>query len=149
MNSLVWDGDFFAASGYAAARHFFALRDRPTAVFAGNDEMAMSFIKGLMDNGLSVPGDVSVAGFDDVSGLELFIPALTTMRQPRSDMGRLAAIDLLQRLSLGDAPPARQRMDCALIVRDSVRRIGPPILAQKTKGRRADPVVRDRSDLPA
>ena len=149
--SLVWDGDFFATSGYAAARRFFATQDRPTAVFAGNDEMAMSFIKGLTDNGVSVPGDVSVTGFDDISGLELFIPALTTMRQPRAEMGRRAALDLLERLSANsEAPPPRhERLDCALIVRDSVRRIGTAPAPAKTRGRRTGNSLVDRSDVPA
>jgi LacI family repressor for deo operon, udp, cdd, tsx, nupC, and nupG len=149
--ALIWDGDFFAASGYAAAHRYFAAQDRPTAVFAGNDEMAMSFIKGLTDNGVSVPGDVSVTGFDDISGLELFIPALTTMRQPRAEMGRRAAVDLLERLGADGnvPPPLHERLDCALIVRDSVRRVGPPVPLAKPKARRAGQPLVDRSDVPA
>jgi LacI family repressor for deo operon, udp, cdd, tsx, nupC, and nupG len=112
--------------------------------------MAMSFIKGLTDNGLSVPGDVSVTGFDDISRLELFIPALTTMRQPRAEMGRRAALDLLERLSVDDKPlpPRHERLECALVVRDSVRRVGPPLLRAKSKGPTGQPLV-GRSDVPA
>ena len=148
---LVWDGDFLAASGYAAARRYLAMHDRPTAVFAGSDEMAMSFIKCLTDQGVSVPGDVSVTGFDDISWLELFMPALTTMRQPRAEMGRRAALDLLERLSAANAPPPRhERLDCALIVRDSVRRVGPSLLHSRAKrtGHAGQPLA-DRSDVPA
>jgi LacI family repressor for deo operon, udp, cdd, tsx, nupC, and nupG len=119
---LIWPGDFFPGSGKGSVERFFALSNRPTAVFASNDQSAIGFIKAATDSGLSVPNDVSVAGFDDIGFLELFIPGLTTMRQPLAELGRLAATDLLKRMEHRGAPlpPTRVRLECELVIRDSV-----------------------------
>lgn len=126
--SFIWKGDFFVSSGVRAAQRFLALRDRPTAVFAANDEIALGFIRGLSMAGVSVPKDVSVAGFDDIENLELFVPAITTMRQPRAELGRLAAQDLLQRMGnrAGATKLTRVQLDCELVLRDSVRATSTP-----------------------
>jgi LacI family repressor for deo operon, udp, cdd, tsx, nupC, and nupG len=127
-DETIWPGDYLPGSGAQAARRFLALNpsDRPTAVFAASDECAIGFIKALVDAGLSVPRDVSVAGFDDIENLAFLTPALTTMRQPRAELGHLVAVDLLRRMT--DAPPnpnqPKTRLDCELIVRDSVRAVG-------------------------
>jgi LacI family repressor for deo operon, udp, cdd, tsx, nupC, and nupG len=122
---LIWEGDFYLGSGIAAAGRYLACAERPTAVFAGNDQMAMGFITELKHAGISVPGDVSVAGFDDVEFSVIFDPPLTTMHQPRAELGRLAAVELLQRMhGTGlDAPPARVRLDCELVIRSSTQHI--------------------------
>jgi LacI family repressor for deo operon, udp, cdd, tsx, nupC, and nupG len=122
---LLWPGDFFPGSGKGSLQRFFAMSNRPTAVFASNDQSAIGFIKSLKDAGLSVPDDVSVAGFDDIGFLELFIPGLTTMRQPLAALGRMAAIDLLNRIENSGkaAPPARVRLECELVIRESVARL--------------------------
>ena len=92
---LVWQGSYEAETGAeVAASHFLPMTDRPTAVFAANDESAIGFIKAVRDAGLSVPEDVSVAGFDDIGYAALFDPGLTTMRQPRAELGRVAAESL-------------------------------------------------------
>jgi LacI family repressor for deo operon, udp, cdd, tsx, nupC, and nupG len=124
-NLHLWDGTFSFEAGAAAARRFLALAHRPTAVFGASDQVAIGFIKAVRDAGLSVPGDVSVAGFDDIEYANLFSPALTTMRQPRADIGRAAAESLVQRMTGTAQGPARTRLPCTLIVRDSVRTIGP------------------------
>lgn len=122
---LLWPGDFFPGSGMGSLQRFFSMSNRPTAVFASNDQSAIGFIKSLKDAGMSVPEDVSVAGFDDIGFLELFIPGLTTMRQPLAELGRLAATDLLKRIENGGRalPPARVRMECELVIRESVAKI--------------------------
>jgi LacI family repressor for deo operon, udp, cdd, tsx, nupC, and nupG len=73
-----------------------------------------------------VPQDVSVAGFDDIEYANLIEPALTTMHQPRIDIGRLAAEALVQRMqgTPGAPQPRTTRLPCTLIVRDSVARLG-------------------------
>ncbi len=89
---LVWQGNYRSESGGAAAvQNFLPMAERPTAVFAANDESAIGFIKAVRDAGLSVPEDVSVAGFDDIGYAALFDPGLTTMHQPRAELGRVAA----------------------------------------------------------
>jgi DNA-binding LacI/PurR family transcriptional regulator len=122
---LIWPGDFMPETGSAAAMSFLALDERPTAVFAANDETAVNFIRTVERSGLRVPEDVSVVGFDDIEYLPLFSPGLTTMRQPRAELGRLAAVDLLQRMQRDapHSPPVRVKLECKLIERESVRDI--------------------------
>src|SRR6185503_17433072 len=120
---LIWEGDFYLGSGIAAAGRYLGSANRPTAVFAGNDQMAMGFITEVKEAGFSVPGDVSVAGFDDIEYSVIFDPPLTTMRQPRQEIGRLAALELLRRINRADAggAPARVRLNCELVIRQSTQ----------------------------
>lgn len=118
--SIVWQGAFTFDAGVWVAHEFLKLADRPTAIFTANDEMALGFMKTVKDAGLKVPGDVSVAGFDDIEYARYFDPALTTMHQPRGELGRIAAENLLARMAgEGPATPLRERLPCTLIVRDS------------------------------
>ena len=119
--ALVWQGEYRSESGAAAAKqHFLPMIDRPTAVFAANDESAIGFIKAVRDAGMSVPRDVSVAGFDDIGYAALFDPGLTTMHQPRAELGTVAAQMLVQRMTGGPPPERISRLPCSLIVRESV-----------------------------
>ena len=148
-DDLIWPGDFYLGSGIAAAGRFLARAERPSAVFVGNDQMAMGFITELKHAGISVPGDVSVAGFDDLEYSVIFDPPLTTMHQPRAELGRLAAIELLQRLRGAkiDAPPARVRLGCELVIRSStqhIRQSGAAASPQSPKRRKAGSRPADR-----
>jgi LacI family transcriptional regulator, repressor for deo operon, udp, cdd, tsx, nupC, and nupG len=122
-DDLVWTGDFYLGSGIEAAGRFLARAERPTAVFAGNDQMAMGFITELKNAGIAVPRDVSVAGFDDIEYSVIFDPPLTTMHQPRAEIGRLAALELLRQINRADtgAKPGRVRLDCELVIRESTQ----------------------------
>ena len=64
---------------------------RPTAVFCGNDVLAIGALRAAKEMGLSVPGDVSITGFDDIELASLAEPALTTVHVPHREMGRRAA----------------------------------------------------------
>jgi LacI family transcriptional regulator, repressor for deo operon, udp, cdd, tsx, nupC, and nupG len=127
VDSLLWQGAFGLEHGEHAAERFFAEAERPTAVFAASDEIAIGFIRALREGGLSVPDDVSVAGFDDIEYARFSNPALTTMHQPRLDLGRLGATDLVRRMTADGEPPPPQRLHlpCALVIRESVRPIAP------------------------
>ena len=120
---FVWEGNYYPASGSEAAKRYLALSVRPTAVFAANDATALAFMRDLGLAGVSVPKDLSVVGFDDIEHLAFFTPALTTMRQPRVELGRLAAQDLLRRMAgdLAESKSTRVRLDCDIVVRGSVR----------------------------
>jgi LacI family repressor for deo operon, udp, cdd, tsx, nupC, and nupG len=86
-------------AGHAAGQLFAALADRPTAVFAANDESAIGFLSALNQHGIACPRDVSVVGFDDLGIAAHVLPPLTTMRQPREALGRIAAgalIDVIE-----------------------------------------------------
>jgi DNA-binding LacI/PurR family transcriptional regulator len=114
-------GDWSAHFGYYAGLELLRFRDF-TAVFAGNDQMALGFIHACRDMGLDVPGDISVVGFDDVPEAAHFYPPLTTVRQNFAEVGRRAVSLLLTELSAGDVP---EHVPVApeLIVRSSTRRI--------------------------
>jgi LacI family transcriptional regulator len=75
-----------------------------TAIFAGNDLMAVGAIEALQQAGLSVPDDVSVAGFDDALAARLFKPRITTIRQSACELGRVAAETLIMVLESGEQP---------------------------------------------
>ncbi|MFF1303668.1 LacI family DNA-binding transcriptional regulator [Streptomyces sp. NPDC058307] len=112
------EGDFGAESGFRLAH---ALCDAdsalPTAVFAGNDQMAMGVLAAFAERGVKVPQDVSVVGFDDMKGAGYLVPALTTVRQDFAHLGR-SAIELLAR-RVGGEPAQRQKLTPRLVVRHS------------------------------
>ncbi|MBL8808093.1 MAG: LacI family DNA-binding transcriptional regulator [Rhodospirillales bacterium] len=118
---IEWDGDFTFAAGAAAARAFLAMpeRLRPSAIFAANDEMAIGFLKSVHAAGLAVPDDVSVVGFDGIEYAEYCEPSLTTVVQPRRDIG-IGAGRLLVDLMEGVPPtPTVVRIPTQLVVRGS------------------------------
>jgi DNA-binding LacI/PurR family transcriptional regulator len=91
-----------------------------TAIFCFNDIAAIGAIRALNDAGLSVPGHVSVVGFDDIQSAAYAMPSLTTVRQPLSEMGRRGAQVLLQRIAdRSKVFPAEIVMSPELIVRES------------------------------
>ncbi len=96
---LVHSGEFTFSSGVDAAHHLLSRRVKPTAVFAGNDDMALGVLAAAQRLGLSVPGDLSIAGFDDSNAAGLVWPPLTTVRQPSYEMARMA-VEML----IGQAP---------------------------------------------
>jgi LacI family repressor for deo operon, udp, cdd, tsx, nupC, and nupG len=128
---LIWQGDFRTRSGERAAAQYLDAKARPTAVFAANDESAIGFVKTLRDAGIVVPRDVSVCGFDDIGYAAFFDPGLTTMHQPRADIGRLAAEVLIGRIAGKEPSQRRTRLTCTLIERGSIaplkaRRVSAP-----------------------
>jgi len=117
--ALVVQGAFTFGSGVAAARQLLALPERPTAVFAANDDMAAGVIwVAGGEYGLKVPAELSVCGFDDIPLASQLWPALTTVRQPSREMGKLAAAQLLEVLR-GRGPGRLVQVPFALQLRDS------------------------------
>ncbi|WP_413300941.1 LacI family DNA-binding transcriptional regulator [Bacillus sp. 1P10SD] len=92
---LIQEGDFTVHSGYETMLKLLALEDPPTAVFATNDEMAAGAIKAIKQKGFEVPKDISIIGFDDIPLCGLIEPELTTISQPRYDVGYQAMQMLL------------------------------------------------------
>lgn len=97
-------GDFTYQSGVEQTRALLALPERPTAIFASNDDMALGCVTAIAEAGLSIPGDVSVAGFDDSSSSRFSRPPLTTVRQPVAEMSSLAARLLIAQAKSGEPP---------------------------------------------
>ncbi|NVM99136.1 LacI family DNA-binding transcriptional regulator [Arthrobacter sp. SDTb3-6] len=110
-------GDWTAASGYSAGLEL--AKDRTvTAVFAGNDQMALGLLRALAEAGVRVPGDVSVVGFDDLPEGAYLVPPLTTVRQGFEELGRRCIDALLARIVDGEG--ARTEVVApVLVVRDS------------------------------
>src|SRR5690606_4059500 len=93
-DQLVRQGYFMFDSGLQAARELLALPERPTAIFASNDDMAAGAVMAAHEMGLSVPAQLSVAGFDDTYIARTVWPCLTTVHQPSYGLA-FAATDLL------------------------------------------------------
>jgi LacI family transcriptional regulator len=87
-------GAYLSLSGFEAAESLLRLPEPPTAIFAANDEMAVGVLAAAAKNGLSVPRDLSVVGFDDSPAAEAAWPRLTTIYQPTADMAE-AAVEML------------------------------------------------------
>lgn len=114
----VYPGDFTFAAGVAAAHRFLEQDQRPTALFAANDEMAIGFIKTVQTAGVRVPVDVSVIGFDGIDFADYVEPTLTTFRQPRRTLGETAARLLVEAIG-GRTDAAHIRLPVPLLLRDS------------------------------
>lgn len=99
--ALVVEGDFTVPGGYAVASELLArtAQDRPTALFAANDQMAYGALSAAREQGLRTPEDLAVIGFDDTALSAHIRPALTTVRQPFDEMGKRAAELLLTLVS--------------------------------------------------
>lgn len=102
--SLVEDGEFRYFAALPCAHRLLTRPDRPSAIFASNDEMAAAVIKVAHELGLSLPRDVSIVGFDDIPTSEMLWPSLTTVRQPVVKLGAAAGDLLFTRLSPNGTP---------------------------------------------
>jgi DNA-binding LacI/PurR family transcriptional regulator len=126
---LRWGGDWSARSGYDAGTSL--ARDRDvTAVFAANDQMAMGVMAALREAGRAVPGEVSVAGFDDLPEAPFLTPPLTTVRQDFAELGR-RAMGLVERALAGEDRPSADLVPPTLVVRAST---APPAVSARHAG---------------
>ena len=117
----VWECDYSWRQSREAARKLLtADGPHPTAIFVANDLMAMGVIRGIADCGLRVPEDISVCGFDDIAMSELSIPALTTIRQPKYEMGRQSAQILIQKIRGETEGVVRRILETSVVLRDTV-----------------------------
>ncbi|HEV7353639.1 MAG TPA: LacI family DNA-binding transcriptional regulator [Brevundimonas sp.] len=125
VEALIESGEFTYRSGFDAAERLLGAPGRPTAIFASNDDMAAAAIAAAHRHGLEVPRDLSVVGFDDTPTASEIWPALTTIRQPVTEMAQMA-VAMLSRAQ-GDSDPDTVRIDhlvtWRLVIRDSD---GPP-----------------------
>ncbi|MCI8406345.1 MAG: LacI family transcriptional regulator [Oscillospiraceae bacterium] len=113
---------FSVRAGQRAARRLLALGTLPEAVFCVADSMAAGVIQEFARNGVDVPGDVSVMGFDNTQLSEVYQPSITTTRQPQYEIG-WQAMSLLLRLFAGESiPPEQIFLPHEIIERESVRR---------------------------
>jgi LacI family transcriptional regulator len=112
-------GEFDTIQGRVAAAQLLDLAEPPTAIFACNDDMAVAVLQEARARGIAVPEDLSVVGFDDATISRITLPAITTVRQPLEEIGRMA-VTLLTRMIEGQTvDPLRLVMGARLVVRDS------------------------------
>ncbi len=119
------DTDHELRAGMEIARKFIADGCPATAIQCVNDMVAIGVIRQLQESGIQVPGDVSVIGFDDIPIAEAVAPALTTIRYPAFDAGRLAALMLMDMLNNTESTMAiSMNLAPQLIIRDTVKPLG-------------------------
>ncbi len=111
-------GMFTHESGYAAAVRLLGQTDRPTAILAQNDDMAVGALIAAREAGLTVPGDLSIAGFDDSEVSRIAWPAITTVRQPVFEMAVAAADMVIAQLEGGTVEMRREHRH-ELVIRQS------------------------------
>ncbi|HYT04162.1 MAG TPA: LacI family DNA-binding transcriptional regulator [Gemmatimonadales bacterium] len=113
-------GDFSETSGFQACLALLGQRPRPTAIFAANDAMAIGALSALREAGVSVPGDVAVAGFDDIPMARYMHPPLSTVRVDISALGERAARRLLDAIANGRKhQKRRETLPVTLVIRES------------------------------
>lgn len=117
-NNLIQQGDWSVDSGYEATQLLLALKERPTAIFAANDIMALGAIYAVQDVGMNIPQDIAIVGYDDRDFTAWIRPSLTTIRMPSYEMGQAAARLLLKQFSGEELEDATQ-IPGELIVRES------------------------------
>jgi LacI family transcriptional regulator len=110
-------------SGYACAQRLLALEPRPTAIFAGDDHMAMGVLTAAYERGIGVPAELSVCGFDDAPMARYVWPPLTTARQPIVEAARLATECLLNRLQGKEMGTRRYTLESRLVLRGSTGQV--------------------------
>jgi LacI family transcriptional regulator len=96
--SFEFQGDFTEASGFEAAKKAINLKERPTAIFASNDSMAIGAIGAIREAGLRIPNDISVCGFDDIPVAKYLNPSLTSVHIPIHELGAMAITRVFDRL---------------------------------------------------
>lgn len=125
---VIWAGDH-PEDGYSAAMFLLNSTDPPTAVFACNDLLALGIMRAAWDLGIKIPDELAVVGFDDIDMAKYTHPRLTTVRQPKFEMGQIAAKFLINKINKGSQKkgntensidePTSIFLDTELIVRES------------------------------
>jgi DNA-binding LacI/PurR family transcriptional regulator len=113
----VVSGAYTEDGGYRGALRLLGQRPLPTAMIAPNDLAAIGALNAIEESGLSVPGDVSLVGYDNTSLAGLRHISLTTIHQPRAEMGQLALSVLLERIELGRSEPRHAVLPVSLVIR--------------------------------
>lgn len=117
---LIYIGENVHGSGRAGIEAFLSLDEPPTAIFAANDMIAIEAIIAAAKHGRAVPEELSVIGFDDIGAAQTAVPRLSTIAQPKYEMGRTAAELLISRIKgIGPRDYKRLVVDPTLIVRQS------------------------------
>jgi LacI family transcriptional regulator len=133
VEKWILQGDYETRKAFHVALELLSKEDRPTAIFAANDLMAYGVLDAARLLGLSVPEDLSVAGFDDLEGSAECVPSLTTAAQPMKRLGQVAAKHLLDLLYTKNTTPAvlHEKLPAIIVIRAST---APPSPKFRTGG---------------
>ena len=119
---LELETDTTGEGGFAAMKALLSLGEPPSAVVTVNDLVAIGALDACREQGLAVPSQLSIVGFDDIPLAALTTPPLTTVAQPAYDLGRTAAKLVLNRIDTPDSAPQQVTLGCRLVVRGSTAR---------------------------
>lgn len=120
---LVAAGNFDSESGLKCARQLLDVKTPPTAIFACNDLMAIGAVRAVSENGLRIPEDMALVGFDNIELASYTVPALTTIDQREGLLGKTAGEMLIERIQTPSKEHHRVVIDNQLIIRESSRKI--------------------------
>lgn len=119
LPELIREGNFLQPLGYSCAKELLNLEVPPTAIFASNDISAFGVMEAVRDQGLRIPRDISIIGFDDIPQSTHVHPPLTTVRQPLEEMGQRAARLLLNYINNPNAEVECIELPTELVIRES------------------------------
>ncbi|HRH45999.1 MAG TPA: LacI family DNA-binding transcriptional regulator [Pyrinomonadaceae bacterium] len=117
--TLIFEGDFRFESGRSAANEILNLDELPTAIVVANDMMALGAMQELKSNGIKIPQDISIVGFDDIAFASLADPPLTTVCSPRVEIGRRAIEALVTTIKIPHQQGMEIKIPTYLIIRES------------------------------
>ena len=115
--NLIFEGDFTEVGGYHAMLAL--LPEKPDAVFVASDSMALGAMRAIQENGLHIPEDVAVIGFDGIAQGSRCVPTLSTIRQPIQEMGACAAEAVIDMILNPGKAPKKIILKTDLILRES------------------------------
>lgn len=124
LDGYIADGkNFDVSGGYAAMKQLLELKERPTAVFAAGDKLAIGAIDALNEAGIKVPDDISIIGFDDIEIAKYLTPKLTTVRQNCEEIGKTAVDILVEQINEKTKLKINKIIPVEFIERDSCKKI--------------------------
>jgi DNA-binding LacI/PurR family transcriptional regulator len=109
-NDYFWEGDFLKESGYRGGKRFLEMAEPPTAIFAANDYMALGTYQAIAEEGLRIPEDIALVGFNDIEFTGMKGIELTTIGQKKFEMGALAVKTLVEKIEGGESRPSTKEI---------------------------------------
>lgn len=116
---IIVNGDFHPETGWKIGRAMMSQKNAPTAIFACNDLMAMGVLRAATELGLRVPHDIALVGYDDIELASYTNPPLTTIKQPKLEMGLAVLNFILRRVQDKQSAPQSALLPVSLVIRDS------------------------------
>ncbi|KID44803.1 LacI family DNA-binding transcriptional regulator [Levilactobacillus brevis] len=122
-SEIIFEGDLSLLSGYELTQKMInqTRNNLPTAIFAASDNAALGALRALHENNLSVPEDISIIGFDGIESTEFSTPSLTTISQPRLEMGEESVALMMKLISNDQLLERKMTLDFSFIKRESVQ----------------------------